>query len=237
MFLALFTIYRYNRGRKIFMRFDFMMKQFLKDNIYHSVRMLINQLVMTMFSLMLIFSVSTWGDQSNAGAALNDGLLVGVSALSILFYLYLIYYMTFELGQKDGIRIESGRMRPMPWKGFWIALIANVPNLIMGLLELIGKIAIQGPSIFMDVSMQTTVSPEWAVGLFNTCHTLARFGQGMYIGIGSVWFRSVGFYDLLIPIPAILVGAFSYMLGVKYCNGFFKTISKKDKKGSSARYQ
>ena len=67
-----------------------MMKQFLKDNIYQSVRMMINQLVMTMFSLMLIFSVTTWGDRADAGSALNDGLLVGVSVLSILFYLYLL---------------------------------------------------------------------------------------------------------------------------------------------------
>ncbi len=214
-----------------------MMKQFLKDNMYQSVRMMINQLVMTMFSLMLIFSVTTWGDRADAGSALNDGLLAGVSILSILFYLYLLYYMCYELGQKDGIRIEGGRMRPIPWKGFMISLIANIPNLLLGLLELIGKIAIKGPSLFMDVSMQEVVSPDWAVGLFNACHTLARFGQGMYIGVGSVYFRNVGFYDLLIPIPAILVCTFAYLLGVKYCNGFFKPSSKKSKKESSARYK
>lgn len=212
-----------------------MMKQFLKDNSYQSVRMLVNQLVMTMFSLMLIFSVTTWGDRSDAGTALNDGLLAGVSILSILFYLYLLYNMCYEMGQKDGIRIESGRMHPIPWKGFMISLIANIPNLLLGLLEFIGKIAIQGPSLFMDVSMMETVpSPEWAVGLFETCHTIARFAQGMYIGVGSVYFKNVGFYDLLIPIPAILVCGCSYLLGVRYCNGFLKRTPKKE---TSARYK
>lgn len=217
-----------------------MMKQFLKDNSYHSVRMLINQIVMTMFSLMLIFAVTTWGDRADAGTALNDGLLAGVSVFSILFYLYLLYYMCYEMGQKDGIRIEGGRMHPIPWKGFMLSLIANIPNLLMGLLELIGKIAIKGSSLFADVSMLEAPTPEWAVNLFSVCHSLARFGQGMYIGIGSVWFRNIGFYDLLIPVPAILVCTFSYMLGVKYCNGFLKPAPKKGKNGkkeSSSRYQ
>lgn len=220
-----------------------MMKQFLKDNIYQSVRMMINQLVMTMFSLMLIFSVTTWGDRADAGAALSDGLLVGVSVLSILFYLYLLYYMCYEMGQKDGIRIESGRMRAIPWKGFMISLIANIPNLLLGLLELIAKIAIKGSSLFADVSQLADPTPEWAVNLFSACHSLARFGQGMYIGVGSVHFRNMGFYDLLIPIPAILVCTLSYLMGVKYCNGFFKASAKpgskgkKGKKDSSARYQ
>ena len=210
-----------------------MVKQFLKDNSYYSVRMMINQLVMTMFSLMLIFSVTTWGDQSNAGEALNNGLLVGVSVLSILFYLYLLYYMCYELGQKDGIRIESGRMHPSPWKGFFISLIANIPNLLLGLLELIGKLAIKGPSLFMDLSLQETVGPQWAAGLFSTCHTIARFTQGMYIGVGKAYFRNIGFFDLLIPMPAILVCTFAYLLGVRYCNGFGKSAQKK----SSGRYQ
>ena len=211
-----------------------MVKQFLKDNSYYSVRMLVNQFVMTMFSLMLIFSVTTWGDQSDAGEALNNGLLVGVSVLSILFYLYLLHYMSYELGQKDGIRIESGRMHPSPWKGFFISLIANIPNLLMGLLELIGKVAIKGASLFADVSQLSDPTPEWAVNLFSVCHSLARMGQGMYIGVGKAYFRNVGFFDLLIPIPAILVCTCSYLLGVRYCNGFMKPASKKE---SSGRYQ
>ena len=211
-----------------------MVKQFLKENSYYSVRMLVNQFVMTMFALMLIFSVTTWGDKADAASALNDGLLAGVSVLSILFYLYLLHYMCYELGQKDGIRIESGRMHPSPWKGFFISLIANIPNLLLGLLELIGKIAINGASLFADVSQLSDPSPEWAVNLFSLCHSLARMGQGLYIGVGSVYFKNIGFFDLLIPMPAILVCTCSYLLGVRYCNGFGKTVAKKD---VSKRYQ
>lgn len=214
------------------------MKQFLKDNMYQSVRMLLNQIAMTMFALMLIFAVSTAGEKNGASVSTNNLLLISVSAVSILFYLYLLYYMSYELGQKDGIRIQGGRMAPAPWKGFFIALIANIPNLLLGLLEFIGKAAIDGDSIFLDVSRLDAVpSPEWAVSMYDICHTIARFIQGMYIGIGTALFNSVGFYDLLIPLPAILVCTVSYRMGVRYCDGFFKRAPKESKKSLDSRYQ
>ncbi len=213
------------------------MKQFLKENIYQSVRMVVNQLGMTMFGLMLLFAVSTAAFKNDAGDAMSDLLLITVSAVSILFYLFLLYYMCYELGQKDGLRIQGGRMKPTPWKGFVLALIANSFNLLLGLLEMIGKIAIEGDSLFVDVSRLTSPSPVWAASLYDVCHTIARFIQSMYVGLGSTVFRGMGFYDLLIPLPAILVCTISYMLGVRYCDGFVKRTPKESKKAKDSRYQ
>ncbi|MBQ8287894.1 MAG: hypothetical protein IJX76_03885 [Clostridia bacterium] len=212
------------------------MKQFFKDNIYQSVRMLVNQIAMTMFSLMLIFAVSTAGEKNGASASTNDMLLIVVSSLSILFYLFLLYHMSYEMGQKDGIRIQGNRMSYFPWKGFFIALIANIPNLLLGLLELIGKIAIEGDSVFADVS-QMNPSPVWAASLYDICHTIARFIQSMYTGLGATIFRGVGFFDLLIPLPAILVCTFSYQFGVRYADGFIKRTPKESKKAKDVRYK
>lgn len=212
------------------------MKQFFKDNIYQSVRMLLNQIAMTMFALMLIFAVSTAGEKNGASASTNDLLLITVSSLSILFYLFLLYHMSYELGQKDGIRIQGGRMAPTPWKGFFISLIANIPNLLLGLLELIGKVAIAGDSVFADVSRMDP-SPVWAASLYDVCHTIARFIQSMYTGLGATIFRGVGFFDLLIPLPAILVCTLSYLLGIRYCNGFVKRTPKESAKAKDSRYQ
>lgn len=214
------------------------MKQFLKENIYQSVRMLVNQLALTMFSLMLIFAVSVYGDKSNAETALNNSLLSIVSVISICFYLYLLYYMCYEMGQKDGLRIKGGRMHLFRWKGFFIALIANIPNLLLGLLEFIGKAAIEGNHMFTDLSrLEVVPSPEWAVSLTSTCHTIARFIQGMYIGVGTVYFKSVGFFDLLIPIPAIIVCTLAYIWGIRYCEGFFKHTPSATKRAKDSRYQ
>lgn len=214
------------------------MKQFLKDNIYQSVRILINQLALTMFSLMLIFAVTVYGDKSNAASSLNNSLLSIVSIISICFYLYLLYYMCYELDQKDGLRIKGGRMHLFRWKGFFIALIANIPNLLLGLLEFIGKASIEGNHMFSDLSRLDVVpSPEWAVSLASVCHTIARFIQGMYIGVGTVFFNSVGFFDLLIPLPAIIVCTFAYLLGIRYCEGFFRHTPSASKRAKDSRYQ
>ncbi len=214
------------------------MKQFLKDNIYQSVRMGVNQIAMTMFALMLIFAVTVAGDKNQSGASMNTMLMAGVSVLSILFYLYLLYHMSYELGQKDGIRIQGGRLAYFPWKGFYISLIANIPNLLLGLLEFVGKVAIEGNSVFLDVSrLEAVPNPAWAVSLFETCHTIARFIQGMYIGLGATFFKNVGFFDLLIPIPAILVCTFAYQLGVRYCDGFIQRAPKASKRAKDSRYQ
>ncbi|MGM9647811.1 MAG: hypothetical protein ACI3YH_06755 [Eubacteriales bacterium] len=212
------------------------MKQFLKDNIYQSVRMLLNQIVMTMFSMMLIFAVNTAAYKNDAGDSLSDFLLILVSVLSILFYLYLIYHMSYEMGQKDGIRIQGKRMSYFRWKGLIIALIANGLNIVLGLLELIGKIAIEGDSLFADVS-QMNPSPIWAASLYDVCHTIARFIQSMYTGLGATVFRGMGFFDLLIPLPAILVCTFSYQLGVRYCDGFIKRTPKQSQKAKDVRYK
>lgn len=214
------------------------MKQFLKDNIYQSVRMLVNQLALTMFSLMLIFAVSVYGDKSDATSSLNDILLAVVSGISICFYLYLLYYMCYEMGQKDGLRIKGGRMHLFRWKGFFIALIANIPNLLLGLLEFIGKACIEGNYMFTDLSrLEVAPSPAWAVGLASGCHTIARFIQGMYIGVGKVFFNSVGFFDLLIPLPAIVVCTFAYLLGIRYCEGFLQHTPTAAKRAKDSRYQ
>lgn len=127
-------------------------------------------------------------------------------------------------------------MSPTPWKGFFISLIANVPNLLLGLLELIGKIAIEGDSLFADVS-RLNPSPVWAVNLYDTCHTIARFIQSMYTGLGATIFRGIGFFDLLIPLPAMIVCTVSYLLGVRYCDGFIKRTPKESARSKDSRYQ
>jgi hypothetical protein len=214
------------------------MKQFLKENSYQSIRMMLYQVAMTIFALMLIFAVTVYGDKSNATTILNDSLLAIVSGLSILFYLYLLYYLSYEMGQKDGLRIKGGRMHLFRWKGFFISLIANIPNLLLGLLEFIGKAAIEGNHMFTDLSrLEVVPSPEWAVSLTVTCHTIARFIQGMYIGVGTVFFNSVGFFDLLIPLPAIVVCTVAYLLGIRYAEGFFQHNPTAAKRAKDSRYQ
>ncbi len=214
------------------------MKRLTKDNLYDSLTMFINQIAMMVFALMLTFAANLLSDRSGVSEALRDGLLVATSIISILFYCYLLYYKCYEIGQKDGIRIEGGRLAYDPWKCFFISLIANIPNLLLGLLELIGKLCISGVSLMQPVSdlVSAELSPVWAINLYDVCHTLSRFLQATYIGVANVWFEGVGFFDLLSPFVAILVCTFSYQLGVRRCNSG-RASKKKEKQSDNTRYQ
>lgn len=213
------------------------MNRFNKENLYDSLTMFVYQIAMMIFALMLTFSANLLSDRNGVSPALQNGLLAGTSIASILFYCYLLFYKCYEIGQKDGIKIEAGRLKYDPWKCFFISLIANIPNLLLGLLELIGKLCINGVSLMQPVSdmVSTDLSPIWAINLYDVCHTLARFLQAPYVGVAKVWFEGIGFFDLLSPFVAILVCTFSYQIGVRRCN-VGGTRHKKTKNNAS-RYQ
>ena len=78
-----------------------------KENSYDIVRLYINQLGIMIFSMLLYTAVGSFENES-----LSTSLSVFVSIFSTCFYLALIYYMMWEIGAKDKIRIDGGRMVP-----------------------------------------------------------------------------------------------------------------------------
>lgn len=187
------------------------------------VRMLVNQLAMTIFGLVL------------AMACVNsDPLLLLSSVLSIAFYLFLLYFMTYELGQKDGIRIHAGRLVYKPMRGALVALCANIPNFVLGILAVIGKLSIQGLGFFERFDSLTeaeyaALSPNWAMNLYGVCSSIAEVIQCMYKGLCKVLFPGNILTLLVIPLPAILICGLAYPLGVRYSNGFLNKDGRKDR--------
>lgn len=204
------------------------MKQFFKDNLSLMVRMLVNQLAMTIFGFVL------------AMACVNsEPLLLLSSVLSIAFYLFLLYFMTYELGQKDGIRIHAGRLAYKPLRGVWVSLCANIPNLVLGILAIIGKLSIQGLGFFERFDALTeaeyaALSPTWAMNLYGACSSIAEFIQCMYKGLCKVLFPGNILTLLIIPLPAIVICGLAYPLGVRYSSGF---LHKEDSKERTSRYK
>ena len=98
---------------------------FLKNNLYEVVRLYINQIGITIFSLVLYTAVGMIeGDISMT-------LKICISVFAMLFYFFLLYYVMWENGAKDAIRIESGRLEPFKMKGFLMGLFANLPNFVV----------------------------------------------------------------------------------------------------------
>ena len=202
-----------------------------KEHLYDIVKLYVNQIGITIFSLFLMSAVGSVEDE-----ALSNTLSIIVSVFSVLFYLVLIYNVVWEIGAKDRIRIDSGRYSPKPLKGMVMSLWANVPNfLLAGVAAVFGAIFVLGGG-------------EWAASPFLIFFMLVKFHAAMYVGaiqgfspalpsetsdvsvfadalVEDVWF-------LVVPLIAILVSQLSYWLGTKEKKlfGFLSFGSGKAKK-------
>lgn len=176
---------------------------------YQVVRLCLYQFGMTLFGL--VVSMATFS-KSNP----TSPLFLGAGVFSALFYLYLIYMLVYELGQKDGIRIEAGKREYKPLTGFLLALAANSLNILLGVISFIGK------TVF-DIN-----GALWAEQLYGVANTIAKFIQGMYVAVLTP-IKDVSFANLLTPIPALIVCTLAYILGVKYCHGMRKPKKKEDR--------
>ena len=177
-----------------------------KKNGYQVIRLSLYQFGMTLFGLVVAMATSS-----------SDTLILWTGVFSALFYLYLVYSLVYELGQKDGIRIEAGKRKYNPLRGFWLALAANSLNILLGILSFVGKVVYDANAA------------EWAGQMYGIANTVAKFIQGMYVGILKTFLMDVSFANLITPIPAIIVCTIGYILGVKYCHGVKEPKEKKEK--------
>ena len=111
------------------------------------------------------------------------------------------YYMTWEVGARDGIRIEHGRMQSRPLTGLYMSLLANTPNFILAILATaikpFGSIAILLQGMYagiMTIDIGTEIVDGELVGL----------------PLNDAWWS----YFLII-LPALLVSTISYIFGTK----------------------
>ena len=178
------------------------MKKFLSDYSYNIVKMFIYQIAIGIFGAML----------SMATAAMNnDTLSIVVGVLSVLFYLFLLFTMTWEIGAKDRISVDVGKKPYRPYMGFLLALVANIPNFFIAIVYAV---------CFPFMGEQT-----WAGTVNSIVKLLSLAIEGMYTNITSKIFLSIGeaTYPLhyfwwtyfLLPIPAIITVGISYIAGHK----------------------
>ncbi|MCQ2432477.1 MAG: hypothetical protein MJ175_07735 [Clostridia bacterium] len=164
--------------------------QFLKENSYNIVKCLLNQIAMMLFGLML--ALAAWQNQT---------LPLCASLFSVACYLFLAYQMFWELGGKDRIRVDGGRAQPALWKGFAVSAIANIPNLILGIL--------------LVATHNAAMSNETAGNIYAVCNFLARGVEAMYLGLIQLYspYNPIAF--ILIVFPVIVVAGAAYIIGHK----------------------
>ena len=180
------------------------MKKFFHDYSYSVVKMLINQIAIAIFGMSLTFAtVSAHGDNDSF-----DTFTLVVSIFSILFYLFLIYNMAWEIGAKDKISVDVKKKPYRPYLGIILSLLANIPNFIL-------------VTVYAIATFSGTEQLRGIVGL------ISCFANGMYWGTMIV-FKLQGFWIsfLIATIPAIIASGLAYFLGHRNFK-FFGFITNK----------
>lgn len=197
---------------------------FLKENSYSMVKVFLTQIVMSFFGTMLAIATLS-----------NPSMLLWSSIFSVVFYLVIIYFSIWEIGAKDKIRIDGGRLRPFPAKGIVIALGGNVPNLILALLMGIGAL----------------IDTKGAQVMSFVCNAIARLLNGAYLGILKTLedilknalppeagiMQYIWWWFIVMTLPSLIVGWFAYFMGShEYKISAFLGLGKRPTGGASGGY-
>ncbi len=170
------------------------MKAFFQKHSYDMVKMFLNQFATAVFGFVLALA---------AGYASNATLRNVTGVAAVLFYLFLLYTMTWEIGFGDRASVMQGKQKRNLFKGALISLCANVPNFIFAVFITLAT--------FFDVEALSNIG--------GVCASMAIFLEGMFSGllvnrVGGAPLNSYWFVYFLIPLPAILTCFVSYLAGL-----------------------
>ena len=178
------------------------MRKFFDRYSYSIVKMFINQFALGLFGAVLAMAT-----------AKNAVLSIVVGIFSILFYLFLIYTVTWDVGAKDKISIDCGKLKPRPYLGILLSLIANVPNLIIAILYTVFRVALPENG---DIAAVIRVIAFYFEGMYQGIMSKITIGTQIVDGaeVGIRMFEYWWSYFVII-IPAVLVTGIAYWLGIK----------------------
>ena len=179
------------------------MINFLKGYSYDIFKMFVNQLGMTMFGLVLSMATSR-----------NDPLFIISSVFSIIFYMVLLYTMTWDIGYAEKIRIEGKRRKYHPEKGFVLSLCANAINLLLGIIITVSYYSATAYSV-IGGTVKNPTAPVSVVNIYGVARSVATLLQGMYGGIINCLFVNQPWIFIVIVLPAVLTCGSAYIMGVK----------------------
>lgn len=187
---------------------EIIMIRYIKDNSRIITKLILNQVGAAILGITL-----------SSAAAQSDTLFAGLSVLSSIFYMVLLYNAIWEEGGKERIKIDGGRASMKPLRGLWVSLIANIPNFVLAVFIFIGR----------TFGTKSGFGFEWAGSLYGIGHGIATFYEGMYTGLVRSYspYNPIGYF--LIIIPAVFICTVGYIIGVNNIR-IFDIITGKNKK-------
>ncbi len=171
------------------------MKKFFATHSYSMVKMFLNQFAIGIFGFAMTLATT----------AMKNGALRNICGVgSVVFYLFLIYNMTWEIGYKDRQSVLVGKKSRRIFTGGLISLCANIPNFIFAIF----------------ITLATFIQVEAVGNVGAICKFLALLLEGMYTGLmmntlGGVALNMYWWVFFLLPIPAIVTSFVAYWMGLE----------------------
>ena len=136
----------------------------------------------------------------------NHALIIAASVFSILFYVYLQYSVMWDLGARDIIRVDGKRAPYKPATGLLYSFYANIPNYVIAVLILIGRIfgSADGPFGF-----------EWAGNIYVVAKFAGSIWESMFNGFVELYSPFNPLIYFLMPLVPMAFASAGYFFGMK----------------------
>lgn len=191
------------------------MKGFFKQYSYNVVRNLVNQFAISVFGAFLSMATT---------AADNNVLSISVSVFAIVFYLFLVYTSTWEIGAKDRVSVDVGKKPYRPHTGLIISILSNIPNIVIAVGFLIAKIFAHQSKFADTMNFILSVASMVFEGMYAGLMMTIRVNSAGDTLIDMWWSY------FIIIIPAIVLSWIAYYAGFKNFRIVAPLFDKKNKK-------
>ena len=173
------------------------LKRFFVRYSYDAVKMLLDQIVLAVFG----FSLAT-----AAVIADSRDLLLWVSIGAIVFYLFMLYGVAWRMGDEDRKRIRRGEWGGHTVTGMLVSLLANSVNFLLAALIAVGTLA--GVDALVDIPKVIALLAQAEYQGLLAYIPIGVDAEGAMIALNNAWW-----VYLLLPIPAMLISAWGYLMG------------------------
>lgn len=190
----------------------------IKTNFDTVIRLWLDQFAMMFFGTLVLLPT--------AGSK-YEWLMPAGSAFAVVFYFFLLFITCCDLGLKDSVRIESGRIKKQWYKCTVLSLAANGISILSSIVACVSKALIPGQP-YLESIEDATGGAASVCGIATIVNEILHIMyKGLYLFFGLDRFPFVYLFAALFSIVVCTVG---YLCGTKgYFASLFARREKKNK--------
>lgn len=173
------------------------MKNFFKTHSYNSVKLFLNQIVMSMLGLMMLLVATKL-------SSFAFRLLAGL--FSIGFYLFLTYTSMWEVGNRDKLDENGVADGKRMFSGFFIALVSNSLNILLAVFVALGKL-FSSSEFFGSIGGVSAVIANLIEGVYAPI-------TGIEVSVGKDLKAFAVTYFIMV-LPSLITATLAYIAGRK----------------------